>query len=299
MQTIDLLPNIPEGAIVEPKYCDPIFNQLSGINDFDIKTKPLYRSNFLNLLLNLCNLYRYENLPIPQIELEIRLIMQGHATIFHTERYGWVTGWGSLYGISIYNHFTNWIVTQPILGENSGVINENGFVIYNTQLDKSGGSVVLNRLRYYAKLLTDLQVSLDMYAINTRAISTVIARDDVTKNALEDYYKRLKDGDLSVPLAANGVLPTHSDLLKTDKEYFRPNDILNCIDHINMQFSEEFGILKLQEKPERMVSDEVQADATYLAWNASAMALSRAEGLAEFNTATNSNVKLNFIGGIK
>lgn len=295
---IDLLPNIPEGAIVEPKYCDPTFNQLCGLDDFDIKTKTIYRSNFLNLLLKLCNLYHYDNLPIPQVELEIRLIMQGHATIFYNDLYGWVTGWGSLYGISIYNHFTNWLVTQPILGENRGVINDNGFVIYNTQLDKSGGSVVLNRLRYYAKLLTDLQVSLDMYAINTRAISAVIARDDVTKNALEDYYKRLKDGDLSVPLAANGVLPTHADLLKTDKEYFRPNDILNCIDHINMQFSEEFGILKLQEKPERMVSDEVRADESYLAWNAAGMYISRAEGLHNFNSSTGSNVKLNFVGGI-
>lgn len=298
---IDLMPNIPDGAIVEPKYCDHTFLALCGCNDYNIKTKPVYQSNFLNLLLRLCNLYTYENLPetLPQIELEIRLIMQGQATIFYSDIYGWVTGWGSLYGISIYNHFTDWIVTQPILGENRGTIGKNGFVIYNTQLDKSGGSIVLNRLRYYAKILTDLQVSLDMYAINTRAISTVIARDDVTKNALQDYYARLKDGDLSVPLAANGVLPTHADLLKNDREYFRPDDILNCIDHINMQFSEEFGILKLQEKPERMVTDEVQADASYLAWNASAMALSRMEGIAQFNAATGSNVKLNFIGGIE
>lgn len=297
---IDLLPKVNDGDIVEPHYCDSNYLTLCGANDYDIDTKNMYISNFDHLLLQLCNLYHYENLPetLPQIELEIRLIMQGQATIFQHPEFGWVTGWGSLYGVSIYNHFTNWLVTQPILGENSGIIDLNGFVIYNTQLDKSGGSIVLRRLQYYAKMLTDLQVSLDMYTINSRAMPAVIARDDITKNSLIDFFKRLKAGNLSVPLAANGVLPTHAPLLNNEREYFRPVEVLDSIDKIQMQFCEEFGINKIEEKSERMVEAEVNADKTYLTWNTAAMALSRIEGFKNFNIATKNNVQVKYIGGI-
>lgn len=295
---IDVLPNVENGDIVEPCFCDPQFMTLCGANEYDINTRNLYVSNFRQLLLRLCTLYNYENLPLPQIELEIRLIMQGNATIFRHPVYGWVTGWGSLYGISIYNHFTDWIVTQPILGENRGKIGLNGFVIYNTQLDKSGGSIVLRRLQYYAKMLTDLQVSLDMYTINSRAMPAVIARDDTTKNSLIDFFKRLKAGDLSVPLAANGVLPTHAPLLNSEREYFRPLEVLDSIDRIQTQFCEEFGINKIEEKAERMVADEVNADRSFLAWSASAMAYSRLVGLNEFNKATKNNVQISFIGSV-
>lgn len=294
---IDILPNIPDGSTQDCGLCDPTFIELCGVKEYDINTRNLYISNFRHLLLKLCNLYNYENCPIPTIEIEIRLIMQGFAPIFKTS-YGWVTGWGSLYGISIYNHFTNWLVSQPVLGTHEGVINKDGFIIYNTQLDKSGGSIVLTRLQYYTKMITDLQVSLDMYAINSRAMTAVIARDDQTKSALDSFYERLKAGDLSFPLAANGVLPTHAPLLNNDRKYFEPLEITDCIDRLQMQFSEEFGINKIEEKAERMVADEVNADKNYLAWSASAMASSRLDGIRNFNAATGSNVQLKFVGNI-
>lgn len=287
--------NAKDGEIIEPKYCDPQYLRLTGYNQYDIDTQTLYLTNFNHLLMKLCSLYNYENLPIPQIELEIRLIMQGQCTIFFTKEYGWVTGWGSLYGISIYNHYTKWLVTQPILGEHSGTIDIDGFVIYNTPLDKSGGSIVLKRLQYYAKMITDLQVSLDMYTINSRAISGVTVKDDQSKNALVDFFKRLKAGDLSVPVVATGVLTPHTPILTNDREYFRPVDVLDCIDRLMTQFSEEFGINKIDEKAERMVVEEVNADRRYLAWNAAAMSLSRLEGFEKFNKLTNNNVKISLI----
>lgn len=297
---IDLLPNVKDGENVPPKFCvnDPMFLQLCGVSNYEIATRPLYVSNFMHYLLKLCNLYQYENLPIPAIELEIRLIMQGFCTIFRTPADGWVTGWGSLYGISKYNHFTNWLVTQPVLGEHNGVIGKNGFVIYNTQLDKNGGSIVLSRLQYYAKQMTDFQVSLDMYTINTRAMSAVITRDDQTQSSLNEFYRRLKEGDLSYPLAANGVLPTHAPLMQPDREYFKPLDIFECMEKLDIRFAEEFGVSKIEEKSERMVVEEVHADRSYLAWNAAGMAMSRIEGFNDFNTATRSNVKLSFMGGL-
>lgn len=295
---IDPLSNLTNGETYDPKFCDPTFIQLCGANNYDINTRNMYISNFFHLLLKLCNLYNYENLPIPQIELEVRLIMQGQATIFKHHVYGWVTGWGSLYGVSIYNHCTNWLVTQPLLGENQGTIDLDGFVIYNTQLDKSGGSIVLRRLQYYAKMITDLQVSLDMYTINSRAMTAVITRDDITQKALDAFYDRLKAGDLSFPLAANGVLPTHAPLLQSDRKYFEPLQILDSIDRLQMQFCEEFGINKIEEKAERMVADEVNADKNYLAWSASSMALSRLEGFKNFNRLTNHNVEVKFIGAL-
>lgn len=296
---IDLLPKVKDGENLPPKFCtnDPQFLNICGAENYEIATRPLYVSNFMHYLLKLCNLFQYENLPIPAVELEIRLIMQGFCTIFHTDKWGWVTGWGSLNGISKYNHFTNWLVTQPVLGEHAGVIGKDGFVIYNTQLDKNGGSMVLSRLQYYAKQMTDLQVSLDMYTINTRAMTAVITRDDQTQSSLTEFYKRLKEGDLSYPLAANGVLPTHAPLMQPDREYFKPLDIIECMDRLDIRFAEEFGISKLQEKPERMVVEEVQADQSYLTWNIAGMAYSRLEGFDDFNTATGSNVKLSYIGG--
>lgn len=287
---IDPFPTIKDGEICDPIlwYCDS--------DSYDIKTRNIYVSNFRMLLNKLINLITYSNCPIPNFELQLRLILQGFAPIFKSQEYGLVTGWGSLYGISIYNRFTNWLVTQPVLGTYEGTIDKDAVIIYNTELDKQGGSVVLNRLKYYAKQLTDLQVSLDVYTINSRATTAVVTRDDTTRNALNEFYGKIKNGDYTFPLAANGVLPTHAPLLATDREYFKPLEIMECIDKLIIQFSEEFGVEKRDVKKERMIVDEVQSDTNYLLWNVSSMLRSQYEGICKVNKLFNTNWEMAFVG---
>lgn len=260
---------------------------------YKILTSSMYMSNFRHLINLLCSLFDYENCPIPTFEIEWRLMLQGFIPVYMHKVYGLVTSWGSLSGVSIYGHYTDFISTQPVLGTKRGKIGVDGEVIYNTPQDITDGeSIVLNRLRYYAKMLTDLDVSMSVYTINSRAMSTPVARDDRSQTALTLYYDKLQEGEYTIPLCETGVLPTHSSLLENEnRELFRPTEMQDLKERIIKQFAEEFGIPKTKDKAERMVVAEVLTQETFTNWNIWAMAKARYDGINKVNALYGTNIK--------
>lgn len=260
---------------------------------YKIKTRSMYLSNFRHLLNLLCSLFDYENCPIPTFEIEWRLMLQGFIPIYKHPIYGLVTSWGSLSGVSIYGHYTKFISTQPVLGNKTGKIGIDGEVIYNTPQDITDGeSVVLSRLKFYAKLLTDLDVSMSVYTVNTRAMSSTVARDDRSRSALTLYYDKLEEGDYTIPLCETGVLPTHSPLIESEnREMFRPIEMQDLKERIIKQFAEEFGIPKTKDKAERMVVAEVLTQETFTNWNIWAMCKARYDGIQKVNALYGTNIK--------
>ncbi len=249
-----------------------------------------YNVWFDKLMLSVAQLFVYENLPpnLPQWEIEQRLIMAGRALIFQQETYGVVTSWGGTAGVNIYNNANEFNYAQPILGSQSGLIDGiDGVIMYGTSLDKIYGSsgVIGRRISYYADMLSDIDVSRQIAVINNRSMNCVSAKTDNALNELREFYRQLYNGEIVVPKISSGVLDATENVLKSvpNTTGYGLADLDAAEQNILKMFWNDFGIRYAQEKRERLLTDEINADNDNLNISICDMLQCRRDGIDKIN----------------
>lgn len=242
----------------------------------------------------------WDNLPpsLPQREIEIRLLLQGFDVVFNTDKYGIVTADGSIYGIDIYNHARYFTCTQPILGTKQGTIDLTGVCIYNTSIDSditSGAayrSVMRDLLGWYARMLTDIDVSITIMTLKSRATNGVMANSDAAKNALDKYYRDLERGDIYTPFApTGGIFDNITDLIQHNvNNAVSVSDLVQLKSQIMRDFYAAFGVQSIQHKNERLITDEITNDTDFLTANIDDMLTCRQRGADDLNRIFGLNV---------
>ena len=242
------------------------------------------------LLLAVAQIFVYQNLPanLPRWELEQRLILWGRAPIFQTKEYGIVTSWGACSGVNIYNIPNTFGYAQAVLGSKSGLTDGvDGIIMYGTSLDRQqyNSGVIGRRIKYYADLLSDIDVSRQVALLNNRAINTVSAKSDNALRELKNFYSRLYDGDLVVPKIDSGVLDSTENILKglANNNGYTLADFDTAQQNILKLFWGDFGIAYGESKRERMLTDEITAEQDCLDISISDMLACRQEGVDKIN----------------
>lgn len=245
---------------------------------------------FDKLLLDVSQIFEYTNLPanLPQWEIEQRLILWGRAPIFKTKDYGLVTAWGFGSGVGIYNGQPQFGYAQPVLGSASGLTDgKDGIVMYGTSLDKTNfnSGTIGRRIKYYADMLSDIDVSRQISLLNNRAVNTVIAKSDNAVNELKSFYKKLYEGDLVVPKITSGVLDSTENLLKgvNNNMGFTPADLDIAQQNLLKLFWTDFGVAYGESKRERMLTDEITAEQDSLDISIYDMLKCRQDGVNKIN----------------
>lgn len=242
--------------------------------------------------------FQYENLPVnlPAFELEGRLIQQGFTCIWKHAVYGLVTAWGSKSGVGIYNNATTATCAQPALGEFKGSDGVDCIIGYNTSLDKGfrGGSVIGDRLVWYANILADIDVSLSMISISARSMNTIGAKTDNAVNAIQMWYDKLYKGEQYVPLLETGVFTDVVPMINKDCADARAlsADLQMLKTAYVKQYYNSCGVSYIQKKAERMVVDEVEADEDMLSINIYDQLGCRAEFVTRMNALFGTNTKV-------
>lgn len=255
----------------------------------------VYRLHLRSLVNILMRLFVWENLPpnLPAEELETRLLWQGFATVFHHKTYGLVTATGSVYGQNIYSYGNKYSYSQTVLGSGNGENYINGITIYNTAADRYGGSVCRDVVKHFAKTLADIDVSITVRVINSRASNGIMAHTTAAKKTLEEYYKKLENGDYFIPCAPTAITDSYSQMIQHDvSRADKITDLLTLKSQIMRDFYAYFGIQTVQHKNERLIADEINSDTDFLSANIQDLLAQRQRGAKAINDLFGTNISV-------
>lgn len=237
------------------------------------------------------SIFKYENLPpnLPQWEIERRLIINGNCVVFKNFVYGVITSNTSLSGVSIYDTANHFNYAQAVIGSKSNLENlKDGVIIYGSSVDKTfwrNGGNIGNLIRYYADILSDVDISRRIALINNRMVTTPTAKSDNALNALRDFYRDLENGELTIPKIQSGVLDSTEDILKSAAKGLN----ISLLDYDVVQqnvlkmFYQDLGISYGTDKRERLISDEVCAELDSLSGSLRDWLRCRQEGINAVN----------------
>lgn len=232
-------------------------------------------------------IFEWRGLPMPQRELESGLMLNGINYIaFHDRAVGFVTGSGSIYGVTRYpDIYTKVIYTMPKEegGTISGtrILGESALACYNT-------STMLSMFPFicrYASLLTHSDLTLKNALINYRVQDILVAANDSAKDSIREYYEGKYNGnpkaiiDETLSLINSGGT---ENLAKSSYNY----SLLELVDvgnEILRNFFRDIGIKWAKEKRGNMTVEEVDSDEQLLLFNVSDMLHCREEFCNDFN----------------
>lgn len=273
-------------------------------NDYEAYLKRMYPVNKVNKgfaywrrhLLERCfGTFKYKALPesLPEIEVEKRVLF-GMAPIFEHPKFGLVTSWGSLSGISHYNRPTICTYSQANLGSGTLEIGKNVAIIYNDSSDETseyqtprGLTELIDR---FARLLADVDASIDIMTVNARKTSWAVAKDQQVANSIKSAYEKQRNGDFDVVTDVGlydffKVFPE-----STSARTMSVNDLIALKEHLMRDFMAQIGIKSAERKAERMLTDEIAADDAMLDANIQDMLEARQRGVERVNKLFGTNI---------
>lgn len=258
-------------------------------------------------LLNYClGIFEWSGLPesIPWRELEANLILRGHAVVTTNPRNSdLVVPITELYGLDEYYRPTGATYGNTLIPFRNIVLGKTGAVIYNDrirgnilreQYPDSGLATFIDR---YARLLADVESTIDNYMINTRTSSYMVAKNQSMAAHLEDFQRRIALGDRAVITDEAFIEAFRNvDIVSARNSKDGLNDLLIARDKILATFFRDIGIKFQQEqKKAQLTEDEVTADEQLLLINIRDMLDERLEGCERVNAlyGTSLSVRIN------
>ena len=255
-------------------------------------------------LLNYClGMFEYDGLPksLPQREIELNLILTGHAVIF-ANKGELVCIRSELYGYNEYYSPTNAVYGNVKIKSKDLKIGDNCEVIFNNyirgnvldvQLVDSGLRTFICR---YARLLSDIESTIDIRLVNSRQTSYSVATSNQMAEQLKNLNRELEAGHKSIITDNPFVEAFRTIDVAEKKDTEKINDLLIARDKILSMFFREIGIkFEQEQKRAQLTEDEVTADEQLLLINPYTMLEEREAGIERVNNifGTDISVKLN------
>ena len=147
----------------------------------------------------------------------------------------------------------------------------------------------------FARQLADIESTINIYMVNTRASSYPVASNDSVKNSLTRFFSRLKNGENAI-VSDDAIIQQfrNVDIIGRNlKDGI--NDLLIARDKILEQFYREIGVKMYQAKKAQVNNEEIEANNQLLLLNHDDMEMCRKDGFVGVDNlfGTSINVKLN------
>lgn len=237
-------------------------------------------------------LFTWEGLPFKQKEIESNLILFGKVGIISLDSMMTAVKVSGGNGPTPYLDewkFYNWTTFNGKSGRFTN--NEDGILIDNNALRNPTFMII----QHYAVMLAHTELTLVSSLINGRSNKTIIASTQKMADSVRAYQDKIYNG---TPDAI--VDPSFIGLNTLDQgDGHNPLNFVKTVYDVRQallySFYEDLGIKKNQQKRERLVSDEVEADASLLKLNIKDMLDARLEGCEKVNAlyGTSWSVKCN------
>ena len=267
----------------------------------DIKTGfDFWYFKLFNILLDM---FEYKNMPsgLNKREIELNLMMTGHACIIAKNDGTLFTPLTNLYGYDEYYQPTYAVFANPLVRMTKRfTLDQDCIVIYNNSLKDSFYYIKTDSgldtfVKRYARQLADIESTANIYAVNSRLTSIPVSNDENVIQSIKLFFDKLAIGKRSIVADNNIVEKFRSvDINRTGiKDGI--NDWLIARDKILEQFYRDLGVNMYQPKKAQVTDDEVDANDQMLLISTDDMLKSRKEGLEKVNNmfGTDIQVRLN------
>ena len=262
-----------------------------------------YNYWFFKLLGIVIDMFDYEGLPkgLSKRELELNLIMTGHAAIIKKSTGNYFSPLSHLYGYD-ENYQPTWMVfaNPVVMRPYQYTIGKDTEVIYNSSLKDSiyyvkadaGLSTFISR---YARQLADIEATINIYTVNARLVSIPVTNDNSVKESIKLFFKNLVLGKRAIVSDSSIVEKFRNIDINRSNVKDGVNDWLLARDKILEQFYRDLGIKMNNQKKAQVNEEEVEANDQLLLINTHDMLAAREEGLQKINElfGLNISVKLN------
>lgn len=262
-----------------------------------------YNYWFFKLLGIVIDMFDYAGLPkgLSKRELELNLIMTGHAAIIKKSTGSYFSPLSHLYGYD-ENYQPTWMVfaNPVVMRPYQYTIGKDTEVIYNSSLKDSiyyvkadaGLSTFISR---YARQLADIEATINIYTVNARLVSIPVTNDNSVKESIKLFFKNLVLGKRAIVSDSSIVEKFRNIDINRSNVKDGVNDWLLARDKILEQFYRDLGIKMNNQKKAQVNEEEVEANDQLLLINTHDMLAAREEGLQKVNKlfGLNISVKLN------
>lgn len=266
-------------------------NQMKRMYEVN-EVAPGYRYWFFKLLNYLQDMFIYSGLPesIPAREIELNLMLTGHAIILQDKKrqqlFNPIT---SISGVDEYYQPTWAVFANPkVISWKKYYIGRDCEVIYNSSLQDSifyikSDSGLATFIMRYARQLADIESSINIYMVNTRAASMPVTDDNSVKESLKMFFKKLAAGQRAVITDSNILQKFRSVDINPHPIKDGINDLLIARDKILEQFFRDIGVRMYQPKKAQVTESEVESNDQLLLINNDDMLKARREGIKRVN----------------
>lgn len=271
---------------------------------YDVTSVPLGFDFWYYKLLNYClGIYKYDGLPesLPGRELLMNLIITGHAVIFE-DKGELVTTRTTIYDFDKYYRPTKATFGNVKIFSRPLTFGKDAEVVYLTRIqgnvlhDQIVDSGLNTFIKRYARLLADIESTINIYTVNTRATSYPVGASDQVRASLEAFNNKLAMGERAI-ITDDLIMEAFRNVdIVGYRGGDRLNDLIIARDKILATFFREIGIKFAQEqKKAQLTEEEVTADEQLLLLNVNDMLAVQKEGLERVNRhfGTNISVSLN------
>lgn len=260
---------------------------------------------WFNKLLNVClKIFDYENLPagIPQREIELNLLLTGHAIIIaNPQKPGELfTPLASIAGVSEYYQPTWAVFSNPVVKSSKRyIIDEDCVCIYNNSLQDSYWYIMSDGSMYsfiarYARQLADIESSINIYTVNTRITNIPVTDDNTVLESIKLFFKKWAMGKRAI-VTDSSIVEKFRNVEVNSHNADGINDLLVARDKILEQFFRDIGVRMYNPKKAQIIESEVESNDQLLLISTDDMLKCRIEGIEKMNDmfGTNASVKLN------
>lgn len=283
------------------KYIKEMYDVSNVKNGYDY-----WYFKLLNLVINM---FEYQNLPsgITKRDIEINLIMTGHAVILPKKDGTLFTPLTNLFGYDEYYQPTWAVFANPVVvTAKRYTIHEDCEVIYNNSLQDSiyyikADSGLSSFVSRYARQLADIESTVNIYAVNSRLVSIPVSNSNSVIESLKAFFTNISLGKRAV--VTDSAIVENFRNVDINRSGIKDgvNDWLIARDKILEQFFRDLGIRMTNQKKAQVNIDEVESNDQLLLISSDDMLKERQKGIERVNNmyGTNIKVRLNPLYNIK
>lgn len=261
---------------------------------YQVKSVPKGSFYWRKYLLSRCqNLFIYRGLPdtIPQWQIEQQLIVKGNAAVVKKNDKLYSPWGGTPYGFDVNFVPNKFTYANPIIGSDSNLQDgKDCAILWNSEIDKLGGSWLWDTIQRYARMLADLESTFSNITIYSRSALLAQVQGDRQGIAVDAAIKKMEVGDITTitnsQMDFNSIemfkLPPITDF----KGYTDARDyLINC-------FLNTIGLQTLEEKKEHLIQAEINQDNDILTNNSDIMYSMRCQNVDKINKTFGTNISV-------
>ncbi len=252
-------------------------------------------------LLNIClDIFDYDGLPssLPEREIELNLILTGHALIIPDKKGGMFTPISSIFGFDEYYQPINAVFANPVIIDGKTYrIGVDCEIIYNNSLLDSiwymkADSSLYTFIARYSRMLADIESTIDIYMVNNRTDSYPVSDDQNVVQSIKAFFKKLAIGQRAVITDSSIISKFRNVDINRGSVKDGVNDLLIARDKILEMFYRDLGVKMYQPKKAQVSTDEVASNDQLLLISTDDMLKTRIEGIERVNNMFGTDIRV-------